>query len=111
MMTKREQYAVSFQRIPAPYSGSMPIATTTNIHNAVIAGHISDSNLIITQIQIADLQKALNGEPVEIEWGEIMGSTLEIYANEGTVQIGYTDRRIPIHDFKELLEEWLAFIS
>jgi len=58
-----------------------------------------------------ELNKALQGIRIQEEWGEIMGSQLEIFPLEGTVQVGYTNRKIPIQDFKELLEEWLAFIT
>lgn len=110
MLSKGQEYAISFHRKTTP-NGYYHFVTTTNANNEEIANHISDSGKRITEMQIEDLQKAINGEPMDEYWGEVIGSQLEIFTQDKTVQIGYASRRIPIQDFKRLLEEWLEFIS
>ncbi|GGK89628.1 hypothetical protein ACD591_21170 [Rufibacter glacialis] len=110
-MNKREEYGIQFFRRNAPFGGTSYDAETANLYDRELTYHISSSDKRITEKQIEALQKALNGEPIQEDWGEVLGSTLDIYPKEGTVQIGYMNRRIPIMDFKKLLEEWLDFIQ
>ena len=110
-MTKREEYDITFQ-IKTDASGNIfETVTSTNSDNLDIAFHIAVSNQDNTEIQIDSLQDAIDGKRIQEHWGEVMGSQLEIFQQEGTVQVGYTNRRIPIEDFKQLLEEWLQFIT
>ena len=109
-MTKRQEYSNSFQR-KVVQGGIENIVSTTNIENELIAIHIENSGIIDTESQIEELQKALNNEKIQEDWGEIMGSQLDIFVQLGTVQIGYTNREIPVRDFKGLLDEWLEFIT
>lgn len=109
-MTKRQEYSISFQR-KVVQGGIENIVSTTNIENELIAIHIENSGIIDTESQIEELQKALNNEKIQEDWGEIMGSQLDIFVQLGTVQIRYTNREIPVRDFKDLLEEWLEFIT
>jgi len=106
----REQYGISFEKVRSKSGLVFPYASENNINNAEIAHHITCSDESATEMQILELQKALAGEKIQAAWGEVMGSTLDIQS-DGTVQINYTNRRIPIQDFKELLEEWLHFIT
>ena len=109
-MTKREEYAISFRRVKTSY-GYDNFTETTNDENEQIAIHIENSGKRITELQIDALEKALNKEKIQEDWGEVMGSQLDIYVQRGTVQIAYTNNEIPIQDFKQLLEEWLDFIT
>ncbi|WP_181308415.1 hypothetical protein [Rufibacter sp. XAAS-G3-1] len=110
-MSKSEEYGIEFFKKDAPFGGTFYVAETANLYDRELTFHISNCDKRITEIQIEDLQKALEGEPIQEDWGEVLGSTLDIFPKEGTVQIGYMNRRIPITDFKKLLEEWLAFIQ
>ncbi len=106
-MKMREKYGITFEKSGA----NRPFTRTEDIYNADIGIHISNGGKQITRLQIIALQKALNGERIQEDWGEVMGSTLDIFPLEGTVQVNDCNRRIPIVDFKALLEEWLDFIS
>lgn len=109
-MTKREEYGISFHK-KMIFAEFYPYADCASPENSDIVIHISNSGRHITIKQIASLQRALNGDRIQEDWGEVMGSQLDIFQKEVTVQVGYTNRRIPIQDFKQLLEEWLEFIS
>ena len=106
-----EQYGISFEKVISKSGLVFPYASENNIINAEIAHHITCSDESATEMQISDLQKALAGEKIQAAWGEVMGSTLDIFQSDGTVQINYTNKKIPIQDFKQLLEEWLHFIT
>ncbi|MBB5438572.1 hypothetical protein HDC92_002248 [Pedobacter sp. AK017] len=106
----KENYGISFYKKSSPFNTFTNVATTSVTENIDIASHISNSSIVLVQDQIAELNKVLDGIRVQEDWGEIMGSELTIFPVEGTVQIGYTNSRIPIQDFKVLLEEWLEFI-
>ena len=110
-MTIRQAYGIEFTKIIDLNSKPYYWAVTKIPENYEIASHISVSDSYLTQDQINELTKAINGIPIQEEWGEIMGSSLTIYPSDGTVQINYTNRRIPIQDFKQLLQEWLIFIN
>lgn len=62
IMTKRQEYFISFQR-KLTSNGQYNFATTKEVSNGDIASHISNSDRTITEIQINDLQKAIIGEP------------------------------------------------
>ena len=110
-MTKREEYHISFQKKTISAIYIYPFATSTNSENSEIAGHISDSVESTARSQIGSLQDVIDGKRIQEDWGEVMGSQLDIFQQERTVQVGYANRRIPIQDFKQLLEEWLQFIT
>jgi len=106
----KKEYGITFQKKATPSGDLYYFAISTDINNAEIANHLSNCEVRITEIQIEDLQKVLHGIPVQEEWGEVRGSSLEIFPTEKAVQINYLNRRIPISDFLQLLQEWLAFI-
>jgi len=110
-MTKREQYNISFQKLITPSNAVMNRSSTQNEDYFDLAIHISDSDIYDTKSQIDELNKAQSGSYADGLWGEVLGSSLYIYASNNTVEIGDGDTILPIQDFKELLQEWLAFIS
>jgi hypothetical protein len=110
-MTTRQTYGIEYTKVIGPHGTTNCWAVAKDPENYDIASHISVSDSYSTQDQINELTKAMNGIPIQEEWGEIMGSFLTIYPTDGTVQVNYTNRRIPITDFKQLLQEWLTFIT
>lgn len=107
----KEKYKFSFEKVETPSGRDFDWVNTLEPENEEIANHLVSSGITDTKSQITALQKALNGELIQEDWGEVKGSTLDIFPEEGNVQIAYCNRRIPIEDFKQLLEEWLDFIS
>ena len=109
-MTYKDKYHIVFQK--QTITGSQyNFAISSITSSKYVADHLTSSNLIATNSQIAALNDALAGEQIEEFWGEVMGSTLDIYALSKTVEIGDRGTVLPLEDFKGLLEEWLAFIS
>jgi len=86
-------------------------ACTQNEEYFDLAIHISDSGISDTKGQIDAINKTQSGDYTDGLWGEVLGSSLYIYPSNNTVEIGDGDTILPIQDFKELLQEWLAFIS
>ncbi|MEE1946701.1 futalosine hydrolase [Pedobacter sp. KR3-3] len=107
----RHQYSITFIKKRLVQGRYYYTTFTSNPDNEDIANHLANSDKRITEIQIEDIQKAMDGEAIEEHWGEVMGSQLEIFPKKGSVLIGYAKKTIPIGDFKQLLQEWLAFIS
>jgi len=108
---KSKEYNISFYKKAGSLNEIFYIAESSAPENGDIANHLTLSDKYLTEDQIEELNKVLNGIRVQEDWGEVMGSQLEIFPQENTVQVGYTNRRIPLSDFKQLLEEWLLFIS
>lgn len=110
-MNIRSKYQISFYKTKSIGNTFFYMAGCENINNNSIANHLTYSDIDDAIDQINELSKALRGVKIQEDWGEVKGSQLDIFPNEGTVQVGYTNRRISISDFKGLLEEWLSFIS
>ena len=84
-MTKREEYGISFRRKKAALVGNYNFTETAILENEQIAMHIENSSRMTTESQIEALRKALNNEQIQEDWGEVMGSQLDIYVQRGTV--------------------------
>jgi hypothetical protein len=111
-MTKREEYQLSFQTQVTSNNRLYHFATTNNLASGDIAGHLTDSDEAYITRQIRKLNDAINGEGIEGLWVQgPMGSSLEVFPANGIVEVGDIGMQMPIEDFKELLEEWLAFIQ
>jgi len=109
-MTKSEEYQISFQKQVTASNRVYNFATTTNIANADIANHITYSDKVYTNAQINSITKEQNGIGSDFFWGEVLGSPLYFHSNN-TVEVGDGGTILPAKDFKELLQEWLVFIS
>jgi hypothetical protein len=110
-MTTTQKYGLTFYKKAGAFGKPNYFVQSTMPENGDIASHLSYSDSYLAQDQINELNKAINGIRIQEDWGEIMGSTLDIFPSDGTVQIGYTNRKIPTQDFIELLQEWLDFIK
>jgi len=110
-MKMKEKYKIEFQKTVGSNGIVFCYADNATIDNAELAHHLVCSSKMATEQQIKDLEIALQGGIIQEDWGETRGSSLYIYTSEGNVQVGYSASKIPITDFKQLLEEWLAFIS
>jgi hypothetical protein len=113
-MTKREQYQITFQKLPA--GGFIRnIASSLNEDSYDIAAHLSYSDITNATDQLNDIDNTLirhqRGLKVNNFWGEVFGSSLFIYPESDTVEIGHGGTIISLPDFKLLLQEWLTFIS
>lgn len=109
-MTAREQYQLSFQKQPIPNGFYYFVDSKLGANND-IANHITDSNMRASNSQIKALSDAMAGLPIQEDWGEVFGSALEIHTSTGMAEIGDGGTIIPIHDLKQLFEEWVGFIS
>jgi hypothetical protein len=111
----KEQYSLTFKKQAIPGGGIFYIATTSNQEWSELAAHLTYSDSIETQGQIDAIVRLVerynNGLLVNTFWGEVMGSFLEIYPANNTVEIGEEGTIISIPAFKEILQEWLAFIG
>jgi len=110
-MTSIQKYGLIFIKKTDDFGKSSYFVISTMPENADIANHLSRSNSYLAQDQINELNKAINGIIIQEDWGEIMGSTLNIFPSDGTVQVAYMNRKIPIQDFIELLQYWLDFLN
>jgi hypothetical protein len=108
-MTKREQYHLSFQKIVV--DGSVYNAAN-QIDNSYpgLSSHITSSNITYTNAQISAVIKEQNTTGSDFFWDEVKGSALYFHSNH-TVEIGDAGTILPVEDFKQLLQEWLTFIS
>jgi len=113
-MTKREIFQISFKK---SISGEWVnfFALTTNSDYYDIARHLTNSDKTNTIDQINSIENAMGrlqkGLAVNEFWGELFGSPLYIYPETNNVIVGIEETSVTITDFKELLQEWLAFIS
>ena len=110
-MTIKEVYGLRFYRKITPSNTVYYIAETNIFKYSALASHITFSDVIAAEDQIEQLNLAIAGENIQKEWGEVMGSFLEIFTEEGKVLIGDMEEKIPITEFKLLLQEWLEFIT
>lgn len=110
IMTKREQYQISFKKQITPRNEVYYFAQTDSLMYGDIAGHLTYSNKVYTNAQISAIIKEQDGSSSDFFWGEVLGSSLYFHSN-GTVEVGEVGTTLPMQDFKELLQEWLAFIS
>ena len=107
----KEKYKIDFEKV-ANVNGRISFYADSHMtENPELARHLTCSGKEITEMQIDDLEIALRGLPIQEDWGEVGGSLLYIHQSEGNVEVGYSNKKIPIQDFKQLLEEWLLFIS
>lgn len=107
----KEQYGITFEKVKIAGGSSIHYADNLHWKDGDLSDHLYCSDKYATVAQIAALDRALNGEHIQEHWGNVMGSGLYIYPADGEVEIGNNLRRISIIDFKELLEEWLAFLN
>lgn len=111
-MNIAERYSITFKRIETAGNNIVFFADNARLEDAAIAHHLVCSNKSWTMLQIQDLEKALDGEYGNEEfWGDVEGLGLFIYQDAGVVKLHDDARLIPMADFKQLLEEWLSFIS
>lgn len=109
-MTKRERYQISFQKQITPRNRVYNFAHTDNLVYGDIAGHLTNSDKIYVNAQLKAIIKEQEGAGSDFFWGEVLGSGLYFHSN-GTVEVGEGGTILPLQDFKELLQEWLVFIS
>jgi hypothetical protein len=107
----KEKYDISFQKLITPSQAVVSKAISNNEDWFDLVSHISDSDIPNTVSQIIALNKVQNGFNSDGLWGEVFGSSLYIYFSNNTVEIGDGETILPIEDFKELLQEWLAFLN
>jgi hypothetical protein len=112
-MTKREQYNIIFSKIIESDGDVNYLTTTTTEDYFDLAGHLRFSDIDNSKDQLLTINAVLadGGDDIDGLWGEVLGSALYIHGSNNTVEIGDGDTIIPIQDFKELLEEWLDFIT
>ncbi|MCO5949696.1 hypothetical protein [Mucilaginibacter flavidus] len=110
-MTKREKYHLVFKKLVSS-SGTIFFEARSELEDYFdLAIHISQSDKIHTVSQINALDRVRNGYKADGFWGEVFGSPLYIYASNNTVEVGEGDTFLGIEDYKELLQEWLIFIT
>jgi hypothetical protein len=111
-MSMTERYGITFKRTETAGNSIFFYADNARLEDAATAHHLVCSNKVWTILQIEDLQKAIGGEWGNEEfWGVVEGSSLFIYQDAGVVKLHDDVRLITMADFKQLLEEWLNFIS
>jgi len=110
-MTKREKYHLVFQKLVSS-RGTIFFEARSELEDYFdLAIHISQSDKTCTVSQINALDRVQNGYKADGLWGEVFGSPLYIYASNKTVEVGEGDTFLGMEDYKELLQEWLDFIS
>jgi hypothetical protein len=111
----REKYQITFQTSLLPNGNSHNTASTNLFASVEIAAHINSSNAIEAQAQIDDINNAIQrnqkGLPFDEFWGQVVVSSLWIYPDQNNITVGDDSTTVPISDFLQLLQEWLAFIQ
>jgi len=110
IMTKREQYQLTFQKLITSDNWVFNFASTPDLSYGDIATHLTSSDKFYTNAQLEAIAREQAEGSSDYFWGELMGSSLYFHS-DGTVEIGDADTVMPLGDFKGLLQEWLAFIS
>jgi hypothetical protein len=114
-MTLKDRYKIVFQKIILP-NGHIDNIAITNVQNGGdLVNHIrySDASNTADQIQYIDhvVSNWQRGTVYDEFWGEVFGSSLFIYPDTNSVEVGDGSSIYSIADFKLLLQEWLTFIS
>lgn len=114
-ITKHEQYQITFSKIITP-SGGIHYHADSNIEdNSDIARHLTHSDKDYAAFQLEAIQnivtRAKNGLKVDNFITDVLGSSLHAYPDNNLVEIADGDTFLLIDDFKQLLQEWLDFIS
>ena len=109
-MNIRNQYHLVFQNGVTSDGDSTRFIITDDELYGDLALHLMSCNKININAQLKTINNVLNGNGGDFFGGEVMGSSVEFHSNN-TIEIGDGGFLLPISDFKELLEEWLTFIS
>ena len=109
-MNIRDQYHLVFQKAVNGFGDMTKFTTTDDVVYSDLALHLTYCDDIYINAQLETIDNVLNSNGEDFFWGEVMGSAVEFHSNN-TVEIGDGGFTLPILDFKELLKEWLTFIS